>query len=145
MNFECRVSKEGILPLESLRVQGQCQPIGFLRLQKTERSDSTLRNSAVHYSAVLRFASPRFCGSLFPDNAPRPQSFQNPGTKSVLAWPYSRNRNNGVMDSIDVHYSGCHVCNNFYPLYSTCSPVRKSGKRNICMTTGIVIRHFCYH
>ena len=27
--------------------------------------------------------------------------------------------------------------NNFYPLYSTFSPVRKSGKRNIFMTTGI--------
>jgi len=42
-------------PLESLRVQGQRQPIGFLRLQKTERSDSILRNSSVRYSAVLRF------------------------------------------------------------------------------------------
>ncbi len=31
-------------------------------MKKTEQSETTLRNSAVHYSAVLRFAFPWFCG-----------------------------------------------------------------------------------
>ncbi len=40
-NHEYRMSKEGILSI-------------FIK--KAERSDSILRNSAVHHSAVLRFA-----------------------------------------------------------------------------------------
>ena len=50
-NIECRISKEGILPVVSF-----CVERSIFIIQKTERSDSILRNSAVGYSAVLRFA-----------------------------------------------------------------------------------------
>ena len=49
MNVEYRMSKECILPVVSLCVERSI-------LKKTEQSETTLRNSAVHYSAVLRFA-----------------------------------------------------------------------------------------
>jgi hypothetical protein len=45
MNIECRMSKYGILPVESLRVEQS------ILAKKIEHSDTTLRNSA-----VLRFA-----------------------------------------------------------------------------------------
>jgi len=39
---------------------------------------------------------------------------------------------------IDWSHSGCHVSNNFSLLHTRLSPVSKSGKRNIFMTTGII-------
>ncbi|CAB1057492.1 hypothetical protein D1BOALGB6SA_2245 [Olavius sp. associated proteobacterium Delta 1] len=64
MNIEHRITKYGILPVESLpsRTPGSNDRVErSIIAKKTERSDTILRNSAIRCSAVLRFAVQR-CG-----------------------------------------------------------------------------------
>jgi len=74
---ECRMSNvEGMNKKENRRT-AECRMSNVegrnsvYLIKWTERSDTTLRHSAVHYSMVLRFSFPWFCGSLFPGSAVR--------------------------------------------------------------------------
>ena len=67
--FQGIAGRSNVEGMYSARRELWCRTVYFIK--KIERSDSILRNSAVRYSAVLRFAFLWFCGSPFNSAASR--------------------------------------------------------------------------